>query len=50
MHVNLDPKISELMREIDVMGGMGIEIPAKARSFRLKREELKEKQNSLKVS
>lgn len=50
LHVNLDPKISELMREIDVMGGIAIEIPAKARAFRLKREELKEKQNNLKVS
>lgn len=49
LHVNFDPKISELMREIDVMGGMGIDIPLKARAFRTKKEELKTKQGNLKV-
>lgn len=47
--VNFDPKINELMREIDVMGRMGIDIPPKARLFRTKREELKKKFNNIKV-
>ena len=50
LHVNFDPKVSELMREIDVMSGMGIDVPATARVFRTKREGLKAMQNSLKVS
>ena len=47
--VNYDPRINELMKEIDVMGSMGIDVPPKARAIRNKREELKENYNMVKV-
>lgn len=48
--VNFDPHINELMREIDVMTQMNIDVPMKAREMRMRREELKTKYNSVKVS
>ena len=50
IYVNYDPQIQELMREIDVMGQLGIDVPLKAREMRQKRDQLKEKYDSLKVS
>lgn len=47
--VNFDPRISELMKEIDIMGSMGIVISPKARAVRSKREEIKEKLSQIKV-
>lgn len=48
--VNFDPHINELMREIDVMTQMNIDVPMKAREMRMRREELKTKYNNVKVS
>ena len=48
--VNFDPHINELMREIDIMTQMNIDVPMKAREMRMRREELKTKYNSVKVS
>lgn len=50
LHVNFDPQISELMREIDVMDQMKISVPLKAREMRAKRDELKAKYSNLKVT
>lgn len=50
VYVNYDPQIHELMREIDVMGQLGIDVPPKAMEMRQKRDQLKEKHDSLKVS
>ena len=50
LHVNFDPQINELMREIDVMDQMRISVPLKAREMRMKREEIKTKYNNLKVT
>ena len=50
VYVNFDPQIHELVREIDVMGQMKIEVPQKALEMREKRNELKEKYENLKVS
>ena len=47
--VNYDHRITELMKEIDIMGSMGIDVPPKARVIRNKREELKENYNTVKV-
>lgn len=50
IYVNFDPQINELMREIDVMGQMGIDVPLRARELRQLKNELKKKFNDLKVS
>lgn len=50
VYVNFDPQIHELVREIDVMGQMKIQVPQKALEMREKRNELKEKYENLKVS
>lgn len=47
--VNFDPRINELMKEIDLMGSMGIDVPPKAMAIRNKREEIKENYNQVKV-
>lgn len=49
LHVNYDPQIHELMREIDVMRQMGIQVPVKAQQMREMKNELKIKFNDLKV-
>jgi dynein heavy chain len=48
-YVNFDPQINELMREIDVMDQMKVEVPLKARQIRTLKEAIKLKYNNLKV-
>ncbi len=47
--INFDSAISEVMREVDVLTQMGIDIPVKARQIRERREELKVKVSKIKV-
>ena len=41
--VNFDPKINEVLREIEVLTKMGLEIPQQARPFLGKRDEMRRK-------
>ena len=49
LHVNFDPCINEVMREIDVMCQMNIQLPEKAKTIRASRDSLKAKYDSIKV-
>ena len=49
LHVNFDPIVNEVMREIDVMSQLEIAIPPSASIIRERREELKVKVNQMKV-
>ncbi len=49
LHVNFDPVISEVMREIDVMSQLEIAIPVNATVIRGRKEELKVKVTKMKV-
>lgn len=48
--VNFDPKIRELLREIEVLTKMGLEIPMQAKPFIGKRKEIQEKFELIDVS
>lgn len=50
LHVNLGQNVNELLKEIDILTKMGIDIPAQAKSFISKGIGLKEKYDSVCVS
>ena len=41
--VNLDPKINEVLREIEVLSKMGLELPSQAKAFAGKKVEMRRK-------
>ena len=50
LHVNLDQKITELLREMEVLAKMGLDLPPQARSIAGKEAEIKKKHDSVSVS
>ena len=48
--VNLDPKIMELLRNTQVLNGMGVEVPAKALMVYTKKQALMKKLDKISVS
>ena len=50
LHVNFDRKISELLRDIQVMKGMGIEVSTKALNIYTQKATILEKYNAVNVS
>ncbi len=48
--VNLDPKLNQLVRDIDVLRKMGFELPVQAKLFSAKGDNLKLKYDSISVS
>ncbi len=50
LHVNLDPKVHQLGRDIEVLKQMGFELPAQAKLFSTKAHNLKQKYDSVCVS
>ena len=50
LHVNLDKNVTQLLREIDVLRKMGLELPVKAKSFAARGDGLKTKYSNICVS
>ena len=50
LHVNFDPKINEVLREIEVLTKMGLQIPTQAKPFIGKRAEMRQKFDWIDVS
>ncbi len=50
LHVNFDRKILEVMREIEVLTKMGLDLPAQARPFAAQEKQMKRKLDIISVS
>ncbi len=50
LHVNFDRKILEVMREIEVLTKMGLDLPTQARPFAAQEKQMKRKLDIISVS